>query len=143
LLHGLQKYFGFISDDIVQAGIALAGGGIRSTTGSCGAFSAGLLALSAKFSPRSDEPNERELREYERAREKYAEFRDWFIAEFGGVVCKEVQHRQLGRSFNLMDDQEYQAFKNFQGVGEKCNQVSRKSALKVAEILSRSETGSE
>ena len=137
----MQKYFEFISDDIVQAGIALAGGGIRATIGSCGAFSAGLLALSAKFCPRSNEPTEKELEEYEKARKKFAEFRDWFIAEFGGVVCKEVQHRQLGRSFNLMDDQEYQAFKNFQGVGEKCNQVSRKAALKVAEILSRSDAG--
>jgi hypothetical protein len=137
LLHGLQKYFEFISDDIVQAGVALSGGGSRATMGSCGVFSGGLMALSAKFSPRSNEPTEKELKDYERARERFAEFRDWFIAEFGSVVCWNVQDRQLGRSFNLMDDQELQAFRDFPGVREKCNQVTRTAALKVAEILSR------
>ena len=95
------------------------------------------MALSAKFSPRSEELSEKEAEEFDEVRINLNEFRDWFIAEFGGVVCRDVQHRQLGRFFNLMDKAEFQAFRNFPEVHEKCSQVTTKTALKVAEILSR------
>ena len=141
MLHGLQKYFDYITDENVQAGVSLSGGGGRATTGSCGAFSGGLMALSAKLSPCSQEIADAEMESYEDARCKFAEFRDWFIAEFGSVVCRDVQNRQLGRSFDLMDEQQLQAFRDFPAVKENCNIVSRKAALKVAEILSNSDAG--
>lgn len=133
----MQKYFDFITDDIVRAAVALSGGGGRATVGSCGAFSGGLMALSAKFSPTSEELSEKEILEYDLIRRHFDEFRDWFIAEFGSVVCRDVQHRQLGQSFNLMDEQERQAFRQFPGMHEKCSQVYAKAALKVADILTR------
>ena len=137
----MQKYFDFINDDIVQAAVALAGGGDRATMGSCGAFSGGLVALSAKFSPRADELSDKEMEEFEKIRRNYHEFRDWFIAEFGSVVCRDVQRRLYGRSFNLMDDEERQAFRSFQQEhGRKCAEATTKSALKAAEILSRDNT---
>ena len=141
VVHGLQKYFDFINDDIVQAAVALAGGGGRATVGSCGAFSGGLMALSAKFSPRSEELSEKEIEEFDKVRSNFNEFRDWFIAEFGSVLCWDVQRRLLGRSFNLMDDEQLQAFRNFhEAHGRKCTQATTKAALKVAEILSREDT---
>jgi len=117
--------------------VALSGGGDRATVGSCGAFSGGLMALSAKFSPTSEELSEREILEYNDIRRHFDEFRDWFIAEFGSVVCREVQHRQLGQSFNLMDEEERQAFREFPGMHEKCSQVYARAALRVADILTR------
>jgi len=95
------------------------------------------MALSAKFSPRSEELSEKEAEEFDEVLTNLNEFRDWFIAEFGSVVCRDVQHRQLGRFFNLMDEAELQAFRNFPEVHEKCSQVTTKAVLKVAEILSR------
>ena len=95
------------------------------------------MALSAKFSPRSEELSEKEAEEFGEVLTNLNEFRDWFIAEFGSVVCRDVQHRQLGRFFNLMDEAELQAFRNFPEVHEKCSQVTTKAVLKVAEILSR------
>jgi hypothetical protein len=137
----LQKYFNYITDDMVRAAIALAGGGNRATIGSCGAFSGGLMALSAKFSPNSQELSEKEIEEFDRVRRHFNEFRDWFFTEFGSVVCRDVQHRQLGQSFNLMDDEERQAFRDFPQQHEKCSQVYSKAAIKVAEILSREDIG--
>lgn len=95
------------------------------------------MALSAKFSPRSEELTEKEAEEFEEVYTNLSEFRDWFIAEFGGVVCRDVQHRQLGCSFNLMDEAGLQAFREFPEVYERCSQVTTKTALKVAEMLSR------
>jgi len=76
----------------------------------------------------------------EKARAKCHEFRDWFIAEFGGVACKDVQRHQLGHAFNLMDAKELRAFDAFPGRAEKCAEVYSKAAVKVAEILSPEDT---
>lgn len=99
------------------------------------------MALSAKLSPCSQEITDAEMESYEDARCKFAEFRDWFIAEFGSGVGRDVQKRQLGRSFDLMDELQPQAFKDFPDLKENCNIVSRKAALKVAEIRSKSDAG--
>ena len=130
----MQKYFDFISDDIVQAGIALAGGGGMVTFGSCGVFSGGLMALSIKFSPRSDELSEKEIEEFKKISSNFYEFRDWFVAEFGGVTCRDVQCGLFGHFYNLMNDEELQAKR---AAGKSCNPVTVKSALKVAEMLSK------
>ncbi|OPY89854.1 MAG: hypothetical protein A4E73_02804 [Syntrophaceae bacterium PtaU1.Bin231] len=95
------------------------------------------MALSARCSPRSEEPSEQELAEFNRTRLVIHEFRDWFIAEFGGVTCAEVQLRQLGRVFNLMDPAELKEFGTTPGVREKCAVAYTKAALKVAEMLCR------
>lgn len=126
---------------MVRAAVLLAGGGDRATTGSCGAFSGGLMALSARYSPHSEEPSEQEMATFNRYRPKLHEFRDWFMAEFGGVTCKEVQLTQLGRVFNFMDFQELKAFAEGPGIREKCAQVYMKAALKIAEMLSREDCG--
>ena len=95
------------------------------------------MALSVKFSPNSEELSENEIEEFDRVRSYFNEFRDWFFAEFGSVICKDVQHRQLGRSFNLMADEERQAFRDFPQVHEKCGEVFSKAAIKAAEIIYR------
>jgi len=100
------------------------------------------MALSAKFSPRSDTLSEKEMEELDKARSKSSEFRDWFISEFGSVVCRDVQLKVLGRFFNFMDDEERQAFREFhEAQGRPCSQVTTKAALKAAELLTREDTG--
>lgn len=92
------------------------------------------MALSIKFSPRSDELSEKEIEEFKKVSSNFYEFRDWFVAEFGGVTCRDVQCGLLGRFYNLMNDEESQTKRK---EGKSCTPVSVKSALKVAEILSR------
>jgi len=73
-----------------------------------------------------------------KTRLKIHEFRNWFLAEFGGIPsCVGVQGRLLGRVYNLMDPQELQEFATTPGIREKCSEVQVKAALKVAEMLSR------
>ena len=64
------------------------------------------------------------------------EYRDWFIDEFGSVVCRDVQLKLFGRYFNFMDEDDIKASGKFPE-SEKCNDVTKKGACKVAEILSR------
>lgn len=128
---------------MVRSAVLLAGGGDRATIGSCGAFSGGLMALSARFSPDSDEPTDQEIENFYRKRLHLNAFRDWFLAEFGSVVCGEVQKHQFGgRSFNFMNEKELMAFRDFPERA-KCGEVVTKAALKVAEILAREKSSSD
>jgi len=132
----VQKHLPFVTDDIVQAGVALAGGGANSVIGSCGAFSGGLMALSARFSPRSDTLSDKEREQLTYARGKFDRFRDWFVAEFGSVACRDVQLRVLGRVFKITDDHEFQEFMEYQKQsGKYCREVYLKTALKVSEVI--------
>jgi hypothetical protein len=132
----VQKYFPFVTDDIVRAGVALAGGGACSVVGSCGAFSGGLMALSAKFSPRSDTLSPEELKQLARARNQFDRLRDWFIAEFGGIACRDVQLSVFGRVYNVMEDEELQQMREYQqALGKSCSEIAMKTAVKVAGIL--------
>jgi hypothetical protein len=116
--------------------VALAAGGGRATVGSCGVFSGGLMALSLRFCPQSDNLTEKDKEALNKARDLFGEYRDWFIDEFGSVVCRDVQLKLFGRYFNFMDEDDIQAFGKFPE-SEKCNDVTKKGACKVAEILSR------
>ena len=133
----MQKYFTFITDDIVQSGVGLAGGGGYSVVGSCGAFSGGLMALGAKLCPRSDTLSEKELRQLSYARSKFSQFREWFISEFGGIACRDVQFNVFGRVYDVDNDEEVQKMRDYQQeLGKTCSEVCMKSAIKVADMLS-------
>ena len=100
------------------------------------------MALSARFSPDSDELTDKEIEAFYRKRLQLNTFRDWFLAEFGSVVCREVQKHQFGgRSFNFMDEKELLAFRDFPERA-KCSDVVTKAAIKIAEILVQEENSS-
>ena len=137
----MQKYFTFITDDIVQSGVGLAGGGACSVVGSCGAFSGGLMALSAKLSPRSDTLSENELQQLSYACSKFSQFRDWFVSEFGAITCSDVQFNVFGRVYDIANDEELQKMRDYQQeLGKTCSEIAMKSAIKVANILSPEES---
>ncbi|MFC1958013.1 C-GCAxxG-C-C family (seleno)protein [Chloroflexota bacterium] len=108
----LQHYFEFITDDTVVSAVSLAGGGAGALIGSCGTFSAGLMALSTRFCPHSEELTDEEVTEFENARSRFYEFRDWFITEFSGVSCSDVRQKLAERSYNLRSDKERDEFHN-------------------------------
>ena len=121
---------------MVVSAIALAGGGARATAGSCGAFSGGLMALSAKFSPRSAELSKEELEELEKAKVKFYAFRDWFVSEFGSVTCFEMLRKLFGGSYNLASEESRKELKKVQdAMGFNCQVVTAKTVVKVAEMI--------
>ena len=110
---GIQDALGIRNDAIYQAGSALAGGGAECTDGSCGAYSGGLMMISAFFG----RSREQALAKSGRAT-KYDSFRlgsafhDKFVAEYGAVVCSEVHQTLFGRSYDLRDDDQKQLFRD-------------------------------
>ncbi|MDO9533774.1 MAG: C-GCAxxG-C-C family protein [Bacillota bacterium] len=134
-MYGLGTYFPFISDEVVAATLSLIGGaGISS--GSCGAYTSGLLAVGLKYNPLIEEEIAEEgLEKKDIAMGKIMTFRDAFIKEFGTTMCPEIHKIIFGRSFNLMDDQERDDFLSIPDHAEKCSAVVAKAARMAAEIL--------
>ena len=119
-------------DIVIKASHALAGGLGLSGNGSCGALAGGVLALSFVHGRELKEMDKgRFLRSYRLAKDLY----DKFVAEFGSCVCRDVQNRIFGRSFNLWDAQEFKEFEKMGGHRDKCPDVAGKVAKWVAEIL--------
>jgi len=133
-LYGLKKHFDFITDDLIRASFALAGG-CSSSNGTCGAFTGGLLAIGAKYeAPIDDLSAEAEAKRL-KAREKRFAFRDAFIKEFGTTLCPDIQEQQFRRRFNMLDARDWQAFMELPGHYEKCAEVVRRGTRLAAEVL--------
>jgi len=133
-LYGLRKYFNFIPDDLIRAAMTLAGG-CSASNGSCGAYSGALLAIGFKYQPPIEDLSDEAKTKLVKSREKQFAFRDAFIKEFGSTLCPDIQERQFGRRFNMLDKKEWQEFINLPGHYEKCAEVVAKGTRLVAEVL--------
>ena len=60
---------------------------------------------------------------------------DKFVEEYDSPLCKDVQKKIFGRSFNLLDPKEYEEFEKAGAHVDKCPDVSGKVARWTAEIL--------
>ena len=60
---------------------------------------------------------------------------DKFIAEYGSVICRDIQQKILGRGYYLRDPEEFEKFEKAGAHAEKCPSVVGNAAKWVAEIL--------
>lgn len=109
----IQDALDMRNDHIYKAASGLAGGAGECTDGLCGGYSGGIMMMSAFFGrPRKKEATE------EGRKEKYDSFRmaaalhDKFIEKYGTVICSEIHKKMFGRSFDLRDDGQKQAFRD-------------------------------
>ncbi|MEM1546871.1 MAG: C-GCAxxG-C-C family protein [Candidatus Methanomethylicia archaeon] len=124
-------------DIVIKVSHALAGGLGLSGNGSCGALVGGVMALSFFYGRElKDMDKGRFLKSYIMAKKLY----DRFVEEFGSCICKDVQNKIFGRSFNLWDPEEYKEFERMGGHRDKCPEVSGKVARWVAEMLLKDKT---
>jgi hypothetical protein len=132
-LEGLKSCFDFIPQDMVSASMSLAGGA-GASSGSCGAFCSGLLAIGLKFNPTTAADRaDRRLRL--KGKKKFIAFRDAFLKEFGTTLCPELHKRLFGRSFVFTDEAQGAEFFAIADHAEKCAEIVGKAARMAAEIL--------
>jgi C_GCAxxG_C_C family probable redox protein len=125
----VSEVLGARSLEIFKTMDGLAGGLARAGDGTCGALSGGVAAISQKYG-RADFSN---LGEREKGMVLGKKLHDRFIEEFGIVICKDVQTKIIGRSFNLWDLKEHEEFNKAKG--DKCQNVVGKTAKWTVEIL--------
>jgi C_GCAxxG_C_C family probable redox protein len=112
-IKAIQDGFGIVNDYVYKAGSGLAGGAGECTDGLCGGYSGAIMTMSLFFGRTLPEAATTKGRE-----DKYVSFRmasalhEKFMARYGSVVCAGVQMKIYGRSFDLRDDAQKQAFRD-------------------------------
>jgi len=112
---------------------ALAGGTALSAQGTCGALVGGLCAISSIVGRTYEDfsEGERKRRVFMYSKKLY----DKFMEEYGTILCKDVHQKLFGRTFNLMDKDDYAEFEKMGAHVDKCPEVSGKTARWAAEII--------
>lgn len=133
VLAALYETLGVGDPACIQAIDGLAGGTALSTEGTCGALVGGLVAISSIVGRTYEDfsAGERKRRVFQYTKKLY----DRFVATYGSPLCKEVHVKLFGRSYNLLDSEEYKAFEDAGAHVDKCPSVSGDVARWAAEII--------
>jgi len=135
ILLAVQDTFGLKNEDVFKSASGLAAGiGLMGSV--CGALTGGVMALSLKYGRdlqafKAGDPEGKRLKAYEKTRKLYKRFED----EYGSVICRDIQKKIFGRSFNLRDPQEFKEFEEAGAHVDKCPGVVGMAAQWVAEIM--------
>jgi C_GCAxxG_C_C family probable redox protein len=134
VLAALSDFFGLEDCEAVfKAATALSGGTAGMGDGNCGAYSGAALALGLMCGrERKDFANPRKAKH---ASDLARKLHSRFLEEYGGVRCHDVQQKVFGRTFNLQDRADYQAFEEAGAHKDKCPDVVGKAALWTAKIV--------
>ncbi len=130
VLAAVQETVGVIDDSVIKASHGLSGGGGLSGVGACGALTGGLIALSAKRGRDRDKLDKgRFINNFKKGQELVERFR----GEFGGVTCEELQHQFTGKTYDMWNPEEYQAFSSARG--EQCARATATVTKWVVEMM--------
>lgn len=133
ILATMHDVFGIGGDDSFKSSTGFAGGGALSGDGTCGALVGGIMALGLVFG--RDKKGYTSKKSAGKAYKAAIKLRGKFFEEFGGVVCKDVQKKIFGRSFNLLDKEDYKIFEKMGAHTDKCTDVVGKTAVWTADII--------
>ena len=133
VLAALKETLNIGDETLIKSADALAGGTALSSKGTCGALAGGMLALGflsgRKYSELKEGKKKRLIFRYTKI------LYDRFIEEYGSPLCCDVQKKLFGRSYNLLDKQEYEAFEKAGAHVDKCPSVAGNVARWTASII--------
>ncbi|HHT02145.1 MAG TPA: C_GCAxxG_C_C family protein [Firmicutes bacterium] len=133
VLAAIKEVVGLVDDNVFKAATGLTGG-IGLSGSACGALTGAVLALSMARGRTYDnfaDPDRTRFESFKLARKLADRYRE----EFGSLICKDVQTKLMGRSFDLFDPDDYKAFLAAGGHDDKCTAVAGKTARMAVELL--------
>ena len=131
-LGAIKTTFGIIDNSVFKAAHGLSGGIGLTSMGTCGALVAGIMTISSLEGrdwpgfKHGDKPNS-----YKLSRDLIHRF----TKEYGGIRCHEVQEKIMGKSYNLSNEDELEAFKAAGGFIDKCTSVVGNGAKFITEMI--------
>lgn len=123
--------FDLRNDVIFKAATALAGGGSRSTDGSCGAYIGALLFFGSVVGRDRNNLGVKNFRSQELGKTLH----DMFINEYGSVICRNIQMKKIGRSYYILDPDERDKFMAVGVHDLHCTDIVGKAASWAAKII--------
>ena len=130
VLATVQETIGFIDDNTIKASHGLSGGGGLLGQGTCGALTGGLMAISAKYGrERHKLDSGRCINNFKKSKTLVDRFRE----EFGGITCQELQQQFTGRTYDMWNAEDYEAFSDARG--QQCAHATALVTQWVVEVL--------
>lgn len=122
------------SEDIFRSANAQGGGLGLTSKGQCGAVTGGGMILSQLYG-RSlgamTDPDRKRFIAYKLG----AELARRFQIEVGSLICSDIQTKYMGRNFNLLNPDDWEAFESADGHEKHCPHVVGSATRIVAEML--------
>ena len=137
-LAAIQDTLKIKNDDIFKSATALAGGLGVTGNGTCGALSGAVMAI-GQIHGRVREDFRDEKKQRKKAYELARALIDKFVNEYGSVICKDIQKKLMGRSYDLLDPEEFKEFEKAGGHTDKCPIVVGNASKWTVKILLREE----
>lgn len=124
-LAAILDYLGLQNDDLFKAATAFSGGIANLGIGPCGAFSAGVLAISYEFGRERHNWYGYESLEFTNllVQRLYSKF----MNEYNSIFCRDIQKKVLGRSFDLLNPKGKMKFNKATAEGFRCPRVVGKA----------------
>ncbi len=120
--------------DVVKASFGFAGG-IGSLSKTCGALSAGIMAISLAHGRELQNLTTQTEEERRECLQMVRDIYDRYMDEYGTIECSQVHQKLFGRSFDQWDPAEFQEFLRLGGHVDKCTSVVGNVARWAVEIL--------
>jgi C_GCAxxG_C_C family probable redox protein len=133
VLAALKETLDIGDDSAFRASQGLSGGTALSSEGTCGALAGGMIAIGLLVGRTYQEFTEGQKKRlvFKYTRQLY----DRFVGEYGSPLCCGVQKKIFGRSYILLDKQDYEAFEKAGAHVDKCTSVAGNAAKWTAEII--------
>ena len=144
VLLSIQEGFGMKNVTAFKSATVF-GGGVARSGETCGALIGALMALGLVIGREQMEETEVYRKSMGPARELQQKFKEELKSQLGlkeglkTTLCKEIQEKIYGRSFDMNDEKDYQAFLNAGGHGDLgcprvCAVAAQVAAEKILEI---------
>jgi C_GCAxxG_C_C family probable redox protein len=137
----VMEAFGDANSEVFKSAFGF-GGGIGNLSHLCGALSGGVMMISLAYGRElknlSTQTEGQKRKCHEMVRDLYTRF----VQEYGSSECADVHMRLFGRTFNQLDDGDFQEFLRLGGHVDKCTRVAGNVARWTSEILIKNQISS-
>jgi len=123
---------------IFQASFGFAGG-MGSLSKTCGALSAGIMAISMEYGRELGNLTTQSEDDRHRCMQMVRELHNRFMQEYGDIQCSSVHQRIFGRTFDQWDKDEFQELLRLGAHVDKCTAVVGNVARWTVELILDSE----
>jgi C_GCAxxG_C_C family probable redox protein len=125
--------------EVFKAAFGFAGG-IGSLSESCGALSAGIMAISLENGRELENLTTQTEEERRECMQMVRDLYQRYIDEYGTIRCADVHQKIFGRSFDQWDKDEFEEFLRLGGHVDKCTNVVGNVARWTVEILEKNQS---
>jgi C_GCAxxG_C_C family probable redox protein len=136
LIGSVLDALGIERNELFKAATGFAGGVALMGDGCCGAYLGGVLLIGDRIGrEKSDFADAARVRFRTHALAR--EYHDLFIKQYGSVTCRDIQMKLFGRSYFLLDKDDYIKFDQAGGHSDICPKVVGDAAGWVVGLLAK------